>query len=119
MTNTIELFQKMDNKWVELSLKSFTGKAIRKEVWERLDGKDIVGKLTRGGKLIGYVAGTPELRQHYRGKEARVWSWTEAAGMMEEKGSALLDDDGGILGEVLKVFGEGCKVEKVDYKFSA
>jgi len=116
----IELHEKNGTKWTPLSLTSFTGKPIRKEVWESMEGKEIVGKMTSEGAVIGYVVGTEELRTHYKEKTGKkVWSWTEAAALMSKTGSALLDDDANtILGELLKVFGEGCKVERVGYNFS-
>lgn len=116
MTNAIELFEKHEGKWRPLSLASCTGAAIRKEVWASMEGKEITGKLTRNQQVIGYVAGTEELRSYYGSKTGvKTWSWAEAAEAMEKKESPLLDDDHGILSGVLSVFGEGCKVVRVEY----
>ena len=115
----IELFEKVDGKWRSLSLKSFSGNPIRKEVWQSFEGKEIIGKLTRDDKLTGYVAGTEELRSYYRTKtRLRVWSWEEAAAAMEMNRSSLLDEMESTLGAVLSVFGEGCKVSHVQYDFT-
>jgi len=116
----IELFEKWDGKWRSLSLASFTGNPIRKEIWESMDGKEIIGKLTQDGRVTGYCAGTKELRDYYSGKtEAKVWSWAEAAAMMERSGSALVGEGWDLYdqacAELLKTFGEGCKVESIQY----
>lgn len=117
MTRSIELFEKWDGKWRPLSLASFTGKKIRKEIWESMQGKEIIGKLTQGGTVIGYVAGTEELRGYYAEKTGlKTWGWEEAAAMMEMKGSSLIDDTDEILSGVLDVFGDGCQVMRVNYQ---
>lgn len=117
MTNVVELFEKFDGKWRPLSLASCTGAAIRHEVWSSMEGKEITGKLTRQQEVIGYIAGTEELREFYRSKaNTKVWSWVEAADLMAKSQSALLDDalhQGLVL--ALKVFGEGCEIVKTEY----
>ena len=120
MDKSLELFEKRGGRWEALSMASFTGNQIRKEVWASMDGKEIVGKLTQQGRITGYIAGTEELRTYYAGKtDTKVWSWTEAAEKMEQVGSALVGEGwehyDRICAEMLKVFGEGCRVELIKF----
>lgn len=91
MNKKLTLHEKRDGKWRSLNLHKFTEKPVVREIWESMEGKEIVGKLEQDGVVKAYIAGTEELRAFYRTKCDKVLTWHQAADMIEQARAAIGD----------------------------
>lgn len=113
----LTISEKVGGKWIGVNLHTFTGRPVRREVWESMEGSEIVGKLEKDGTVLAYVAGTEQLREFYKGRAPKVLSWPEAADMMDKARSELADGtiELPFLQEICKVFGGG-EVQGISYE---
>jgi len=116
MNKQLTINQKIDGKWKGVNLHTFSGKPVRREVWESMEGQEIVGKLESDGVVMTYIAGTEELRDFYRGRGKKVLNWLEAAAKIEKARSELADGvtELPFLQEICRVM-KGGEVQKIEY----
>lgn len=108
----MEFHMKKDGKWIPFNMNSCTGKPTQKEVWLNMEGRDIVVKFT-ADDLVCYIAGTEELREHYKNKGFKTISFPVAVEQMERANTPFFDQE--IIDfymEVLNVF-PGTSLSKI------